>query len=291
MKHHLCTTMALRVVLCFGLSLSLFLGLAITSTVALARTHPKHHYVRHTMHRHGHHSRVVAKNNQLRTAQIHLSHLGYYSGRIDGLMGPKTKTAIKNFQRNRLLPITGKLTVETYNSLVEADANKLAVTALAMPRVDFYATHPDYYGHIDPTYSNPTMLGTPQTVPSRYGNISVDEDNSGSEKRYTISLDGRPLLRTDSQPSAINISRTFNLGAEDAIILSAYRHDDTLCPYEHYVLALTANGSALHPINNCTRGYQAKVNSNSLFIVFPETDDERAVGSTWRYENGEIERL
>jgi hypothetical protein len=55
-------------------------------------------------------------------AQIKLSKLRYQPGRIDGLMGANTTAAIKQFQSNNGLPITGKLDEKTRQELqVEYD--------------------------------------------------------------------------------------------------------------------------------------------------------------------------
>jgi peptidoglycan hydrolase-like protein with peptidoglycan-binding domain len=41
--------------------------------------------------------------------QLALADRGYYRGRIDGIMGPQTRSAIRAFQRNNGLPVTGRL--------------------------------------------------------------------------------------------------------------------------------------------------------------------------------------
>lgn len=50
-------------------------------------------------------------------AQKRLQERGYDPGPIDGLMGNKTKTAIKQFQKDQGLPVTGKLDGETQEKL------------------------------------------------------------------------------------------------------------------------------------------------------------------------------
>ncbi|MBV8377174.1 MAG: peptidoglycan-binding protein, partial [Verrucomicrobia bacterium] len=44
-----------------------------------------------------------------RAVQAALAWQGYYSGRIDGIMGPETREAIRAFQKNRGLPATGQI--------------------------------------------------------------------------------------------------------------------------------------------------------------------------------------
>lgn len=46
-------------------------------------------------------------NNNVKTLQSRLRELGYYSGSIDGKFGPRTKTAVINFQRARQLSADG----------------------------------------------------------------------------------------------------------------------------------------------------------------------------------------
>jgi Putative peptidoglycan binding domain len=43
----------------------------------------------------------------IRQAQTALRQLGYYHGEVDGLFGPLTQTALKNYQRNTNQPATG----------------------------------------------------------------------------------------------------------------------------------------------------------------------------------------
>jgi len=49
--------------------------------------------------------------------QQRLTNLGYKPGPIDGLLGQRTITALKKFQRDRHIPATGKLDPETINVL------------------------------------------------------------------------------------------------------------------------------------------------------------------------------
>jgi hypothetical protein len=46
--------------------------------------------------------------------QIALTNAGLYSGRIDGLIGQKTKEAIQNFQRTNKLTVDGKVGPKTW---------------------------------------------------------------------------------------------------------------------------------------------------------------------------------
>ena len=51
--------------------------------------------------------------------QQRLQNLGFDCGKIDGVVGPRTRGAIRNFQGSVGLNIDGKLTPETRNKLKE----------------------------------------------------------------------------------------------------------------------------------------------------------------------------
>jgi len=280
----------------------IFLGLTgLVTTIAMAKTYHKHfHHTHHhsTTHHTSHHAQSHS-NPQLRNAQTHLIHLGYATGKADGIMGPKTKTALKNFQHDHKLKITGTLTAATYSALVEADkpapkpVASAAVTPTptplpAPPAPDFYATHPDFYGHVHQDYSNPLQKENPQSITSRYGKLAITKDQG---QNYAVTLNDQPLLQASEQPAVIGVSKTYELPLEDALIVTTYHNDSTLCPYKHFLVTLNDQGSKTTEIQNCTHGYQASIKESSLYIVFPETDDGRAVGSTFRYENSDLEKL
>nr|MDP9128684.1 hypothetical protein [Pseudomonadota bacterium] len=160
------------------------------------------------------------------------------------------------------------------------------------PAADFYATHPDFYGHYDHSYENPVMLASPQMIISRFAKLELTEDASGgTTKRYNVTLNGLPLILVDNQPAVIGVSRTYQLGGEDVIIFTSYDDTSTICPYSYHMLILSAENSKSLELHNCTRGYQAKEADDSLFITFPEADDGRMVGNTWRYEKGNLQKL
>ena len=62
-------------------------------------------------------------------AQKKLKDLGYDPGRPDGILGKKTKTAVRNFQRDNNLPVTGKLDEPTKAKLsIIKPASQLSLT-------------------------------------------------------------------------------------------------------------------------------------------------------------------
>lgn len=298
----------------FMLALALCGAVGLMISPAEAKPHhKKHHVVHHRSKKHRHAKKHVTHHSStiVHSAQTHLTNLGYYKDKVDGLMGPKTATAVTNFQRDHHIHVNGKLTTETYNAIVTADVEKSKLQAEIAhepvppppPAPDFYAKHPDFYGHYNQDYADPFITAPTvatngaipvvrsQTVPSRYAKIDVSENIHGPDRSYTVTMNGELFLIADDQPAVIGISRTFTLGTEDDVIFSTYRPNSSLCPYKHYLLTLHADGKTIQEIGNCTRGYQAKLIDNSLFVIFPESDDGRAVGNTWRYEPGDLERL
>jgi hypothetical protein len=47
-------------------------------------------------------------DNEIRSAQPALRRLGIYSGQVDGILGPDTQRAIKDYQGRNKLPVTGQ---------------------------------------------------------------------------------------------------------------------------------------------------------------------------------------
>jgi sporulation protein YlmC with PRC-barrel domain len=60
---------------------------------------------------------IVAPANDVLAAQQRLKDRGYYAGPADGVMGPNTEAALRAFQRDRSLTVTGRLDPETARTL------------------------------------------------------------------------------------------------------------------------------------------------------------------------------
>jgi peptidoglycan hydrolase-like protein with peptidoglycan-binding domain len=65
-------------------------------------------------------SQTRAQGEMVRDAQIALRDAGYQPGRIDGVMGPTTQAAIREFQASQGLPQTGQLDEPTQRQLFAA---------------------------------------------------------------------------------------------------------------------------------------------------------------------------
>ena len=61
-------------------------------------------------------------NLEARTAQAALLYLGYASGKIDGVLGPRTRSALRNFRIAAGLSPGDDLDGETYRALGERAA-------------------------------------------------------------------------------------------------------------------------------------------------------------------------
>ena len=46
-----------------------------------------------------------------------LAQRGYYDGQIDGVLGPGTRSAIREFQRDNGLPVTGRIDSQLVQAL------------------------------------------------------------------------------------------------------------------------------------------------------------------------------
>jgi peptidoglycan hydrolase-like protein with peptidoglycan-binding domain len=269
--------------------LSSLLGLAIGFTPPTLQAATKKHHHHHTTHH------KSSASTRVRTAQKCLTELGYHPGTADGILGRHTTAAIKAFQKDYNLHADGKLTKQTYDLLVNEAAKIKHGTALTPPPVapapDFFATHPDFYGYYSPDYANPVMLNSPQPLPSRFGNLQISQDtDTGSLRRYDVTLENQPVVTANHQPAPILVSKTYAVGDDDLIVITSYS-GDSLCPYVHDLLALHANGHSLQRIENCTYAPQAEIVGSSLMIHFPESNNGVPTGETWRYDHGDLERL
>jgi peptidoglycan hydrolase-like protein with peptidoglycan-binding domain len=55
--------------------------------------------------------------DRVREVQRALQQQGYYQGAIDGIVGPKTKSGVREFQQDENLPVTGKVDEKTAEQL------------------------------------------------------------------------------------------------------------------------------------------------------------------------------
>jgi len=254
-------------------------ALALGASPAWAQTHHKHHAKTHHVKHH-----AKSRSNEItRIVQKHLANLGYYSGKIDGIMGAKTRAAIKAFQRDHGLKADGVAGPKTRRALESADHPTITSRPLTQENIkgSEYAAQ-DY---------QTTLNGGTKTIASRFARVDVSETGLGSDKRYSVNVNGQPVLEAEEQPSVIGISPTYDLGDEDAIIFTTFSPNSSECIYSTHVLAVNSANANLLDIQNCTRNYEAQIVSGSLYISFPEQDDGRALGATWRLQGMDLEKL
>jgi len=55
--------------------------------------------------------------HRVREVQRVLQEKGYYTGQIDGIAGPKTRSSVRDFQHDYELPVTGKVDATTAERL------------------------------------------------------------------------------------------------------------------------------------------------------------------------------
>jgi peptidoglycan hydrolase-like protein with peptidoglycan-binding domain len=79
----------------------------------------------------GESARPQMSQAEIRQAQERLQELGYYEGAIDGVYGPKTAEAMREYQRGQGLPVTGRLDQESAQALQIGEAAETTETALA----------------------------------------------------------------------------------------------------------------------------------------------------------------
>lgn len=232
-------------------------------------------------------------NDMVHNAQLHLASLGYYVGRYDGLMGVVTEKAVTKFQRNNDLPITGRLDPVTYNLLIRTD---YAYDGY------YHSTLADGFHHVaygEPVFTDARAVAwddrwhyvRAQNIPTRFGKLDVSEDNRGSLRHYSVTLNGKPVLIAKDQPGILRVSQTFQLRQDDNIVFTAYVADDA-CASRNYLLTIHSDGSYTPPreIGNCASSYEAHTAGDALFISFPQSIgiDGLAAWDVWRYENNNL---
>lgn len=269
------------------------LGSAAPVSAATHHHHKKHHHAakKHHAVQKTKAKKTASQRERVRTAQIALAELGYKAGKFDGVLGARTKAALKQFQRDHHLLANGQLTARTYTLLLK-EAHRTKMENVAPVRMsEFYGTHPDFYGYYARAYGNPNMLGSPQAISNRFADLQISEERNGPSYEYTITLNGQTVLKATSQPSPMRVSRTFSLDGADAVLFTTYDAGDTSCPYRHYLLTLRAQSDNLRDLNNCAADYETHVANGSLFVSFQDGNADDAVGETWRYENGTLVKL
>jgi hypothetical protein len=195
-----------------------------------------------------------------------------------------TPDEVVGFQRRHGLQVDGVVGSETNRELKKTNNSVGELRAIAKRNARLN-------GDIDRDDVPPMRNGF-KIVSSRFAKVEVDEVGSGMSKRYAINLNGRPFLATDSQSSIIGISKTYDMGNQEAIVLTAYNpFNSAYCTYDNRVLVLNSSEIKLLRIDNCTRAYEANVVDGSLYIEFLDREGDRTDPATWRLEGTTLRRL
>jgi len=112
----------------------------------------------------------------VRGVQQTLLDIGYWPGAIDGILGSQTRLAIRQYQRNENLPVTGRLDAETARRVEEArrtrDADMLKFQGMDANN-DGTITRQEYRGN-DRSFANHDWNGD--------GVLSGEEVRPGAHK-------------------------------------------------------------------------------------------------------------
>jgi len=265
-----------------------FLSMTVLVCVMMVAFSPSPAYAKHSKSSH------VKSSESIRAAQTQLAKLGYYAGRIDGISGRVTKSAIREFQRHNGLSATGTLTSETTGLL---------------SRKNIILHHQIYNGYYNPAYSeyyriaygtqdatiswrNFTHPIATQSLSNRFARIDVKEDRREDLSNFTVTVNGSPILIARNQASLLYVSKTIELTSEDAIIFSVY-NGNNLCPYKNYLLTTRSNNTYAGPyeIGDCSDTIEVFSHNTVLLITFKDAFANREVKSIWRYENGSLVQL
>lgn len=60
---------------------------------------------------------LVLQPNDVKHLQGNLRDKGYYDGQVDGILGPRTRAAIRQYQKTENLPVTGRVDAQTAGKL------------------------------------------------------------------------------------------------------------------------------------------------------------------------------
>ncbi|WP_129626597.1 peptidoglycan-binding protein [Candidatus Oscillochloris fontis] len=96
--------------------------------------------------------------DDVQIVQTRLTHLGYHPGFVDGIFGPQTKAAVKEFQLQNELEIDGVVGSKTWCSLLSSQA-------LRMDRISEYAENSARFRPIN--FSSTEFLPTPLLISVR----------------------------------------------------------------------------------------------------------------------------
>lgn len=211
-----------------------------------------------------------------RDLQEKLVLLGYEPGPIDGLFGPKTREAIRSFQKDSELVVDGIVGPKTRAALD-------AASSLGGQRPEAANNQMDIYEDV----LTDRLAGGSVVLPSRYAKVEVIKTGPG---RYNIAINGNVVATSPGANALPRISHTFQLPGEDAYVFAA-NSSNRNCRLEHTVLVVRADGTfmAPTPVGNCREVLNGRVQANELVLSFPPVAvPSWRLEESWIYQGGQV---
>lgn len=216
-------------------------------------------------------------NAATRDVQEKLTLLGYEPGPVDGLMGPKTRAAVRQFQTDAEIKVDGIVGPQTRRALDEAIDRGGRKPEAANNQLDIY----------EDVLTDRLVDGGSVTLPSRYAKVTVAKAGPG---RYTLSINGNVVATSPGATAMPRISRTFEMPGEDAWVFASQtaRRD---CRIEHSILVVRKDGTFLPPTpaGNCRELLNGRVQDDSLVLSFPPLAvPSWRLEESWIYQGGSV---
>lgn len=184
-------------------------------------------------------------SNSLKDIQSVLKNLGFYKGKVDGISGSLTKSAIKNFQKSKGLTVDGIVGPKTIRSLFNVEQNAVAANRGGADRKeasngqDTYGELLDWWSEVDSLFYRGAeakvidlWTGKSFNIMRTYGRNHADcetltaEDTKvmkqiwggqwswtrrpviivTGEKRIAASMAGMPHAGLDNKPANVTVS-------------------------------------------------------------------------------------
>lgn len=121
-------------------------------------------------------SAAVSNDDDVKEAQQTLRDKGYYPGPIDGILGSRTRVALRQYQKDENLPVTGRLDADTAQKVEEArrtgDSDRMKIQGMDANN-DATVTRQEYQGD-DQSFANHDWNGD--------GALSGDELRPGAHR-------------------------------------------------------------------------------------------------------------
>src|SRR5438093_11886587 len=131
--------------------------------------------------------------DKVRQAQMALKNEGFDPGPIDGIMGPMTMTALRNYQSHNQLQVTGTLTPETENALLQGATAGTTRRGSLSPRSSNDQNQQPTYGQQQP-YSQTQQQ--PYNEADQQPNPQNDQQTSGDISSQTQPQTGQTQQST-----------------------------------------------------------------------------------------------